>query len=81
MVDARVPAESHERASIILTSNKSFVDWGEIFSDPVLATAILDCLQHHSTTINIKDESYRLKKKRKAGLLNPPMEPHPAEAG
>ena len=50
-------ARRYERASIILTSNKSFVDWGEIFSDPVLATAILDRLLHHSTTINIKGES------------------------
>ena len=77
----RLVARRYERASIILTSNKSFVDWGEIFSDPVLATAILDRLLHHSTTINIKGESYRLKKKRKAGLLNPPKEPQPAEAG
>ncbi len=41
-----------------------------MFGDPVLATAILDRLLHHSTTINIKGESYRLKEKRKAGLLN-----------
>ena len=39
-----------------MTSNKSFVDWGDIFSDAVLATAILDRLLHHSTTINIKGE-------------------------
>ena len=77
----RLVARRYERASIILTSNKSFVDWGEIFSDPVLATAILDRLLHHSTTINIKGESYRLKKKRKAGLLRPAKEPIPAEAG
>ena len=54
---------------MILTSNKGFVDWGEVFGDPVLATAILDRLLHHATTINIKGESYRLKEKRKAGLL------------
>ena len=77
----RLVARRYEKASVILTSNKSFVDWGEIFSDPVLATAILDRLLHHSTTINIKGESYRLKKKRKAGLLNAPKEPLPADAG
>jgi transposase len=44
-------------------------DWGEIFGDQVLATAILDRLLHHSTVLNIKGESYRLKEKRKAGLL------------
>jgi DNA replication protein DnaC len=60
---------SYERASLIVTSNKSFLDWGEIFNDQVLATAILDRLLHHATTLNIKGESYRLKEKRKAGLL------------
>ena len=45
------------------------MDWGEVFNDPVLATAILDRLLHYSTTLNIKGESYRLKEKRKAGLL------------
>ena len=44
-------------------------DWGEMFGDHVLATAILDRLLHHSTTLNIKGESYRLKEKRKAGVL------------
>ncbi|EFJ3752563.1 ATP-binding protein [Escherichia coli] len=59
----------YEKASIILTSNKGVADWGEMFGDHVLATAILDRLLHHSTTLNIKGESYRLKEKRKAGVL------------
>nr|VXZ92908.1 transposase/IS protein [Klebsiella pneumoniae] len=59
----------YEKASIILTSNKGFADWGEMFGDNVLATAIPDRLLHHSTTLNIKGESYRLKEKRKAGVL------------
>jgi len=59
----------YEKASIILTSNKGFADWGEMFGDNVLATAILDRLLHHSTTLNIKGESYWLKEKRKAGVL------------
>ncbi|CAH23110.1 transposase [Yersinia pseudotuberculosis] len=59
----------YEKASIILTSNKGFADWGEMFGDNVLATAILDRLLHHSTTLNIKGESYRLKEKRKSGVL------------
>ena len=67
----RLLCRRYERASIIVTSNKSFVDWGEIFNDQVLATAILDRLLHHSTTINIKGESYRLKEKRRAGMLTP----------
>lgn len=59
----------YEKASIILTSNKGFADWGEMFGDNVLATAILDRLLHHSTTVNIKGECYRLKEKRKGGVL------------
>lgn len=59
----------YEKGSIILTSNQRFGDWGEIFGDPIIATALLDRLLHHSVTINIKGESYRLKEKRRAGLL------------
>jgi DNA replication protein DnaC len=59
----------YERGSIILTSNKSYGDWGSIFGDTIIATAILDRLLHHSTTINIRGESCRLKDRRRAGLL------------
>ncbi|MDR6299367.1 DNA replication protein DnaC [Pantoea dispersa] len=65
----RLLKRRYEKASIVLTSNKGFADWGEMFGDNVLATAILDRLLHHSTTLNIKGESYRLKEKRKAGVL------------
>jgi DNA replication protein DnaC len=65
----RLLVRRYERGSLIVTSNKSFVDWGEVFNDQVLATAILDRLLHHATTLNIKGESYRLREKRKAGLL------------
>lgn len=59
----------YERGSIVLTSNKSYGDWGEIFGELTLASAILDRLLHHSTTINIRGESYRLRERRKAGLV------------
>jgi DNA replication protein DnaC len=59
----------YERGSIILTSNKSYGEWGSVFGDPIIATAILDRLLHHSTTVNIRGESYRLKERRKAGLI------------
>jgi DNA replication protein DnaC len=65
----RLVVRRYERASLIITSNKSFLDWGEMFNDPLLATAVLDRLLHYSTTLNIKGESYRLKEKRRAGLL------------
>ena len=58
----------YERGSIILTSNKSFAEWGEVFGDPVIATAILDRLLHHSHLVNIRGESYCLRQKRRAGL-------------
>jgi DNA replication protein DnaC len=83
----RLVVRRYERASMVITSNKSFLDWGEVFpglatragSDPVLATAILDRLLHYSTTLNIKGESYRLKEKRRAGLLGGPGSPLPGE--
>ncbi len=59
----------YERGAIILTSNQSLGAWGEVFGDPVIASAILDRLLHHSSTINIKGKSYRLREKLKAGLV------------
>lgn len=54
--------QRYEKKSIIVTSNKSFEDWGNILFDPVLASAIVDRLVHHSQVISIKGESYREKK-------------------
>jgi DNA replication protein DnaC len=45
----RLLVRRYERASLIVTSNKGFADWGEVFNDQVLATAILDRLLHHAT--------------------------------
>ncbi len=45
----------------MITSNKSFSEWEELFGDPVIATAILDRLLHHCRVINIKGNSYRMK--------------------
>jgi len=59
----------YEKGAILLTSNQSLAGWGQVFGDQVIATAILDRLLHHSTIVNIKGESYRLKEKRRAGLL------------
>jgi len=60
----------YEKGSIVLTSNKSYGEWASLFPEVAIASAILDRLLHHSTTINIRGESYRLKDKRKAGLFN-----------
>ena len=59
----------YERGPMILTSNQSFSNWGEVFGDQVLATAILDRILHHCVTVNIRGDSFRLKDKLKAGLV------------
>jgi hypothetical protein len=69
VVKEAVAGEHITICAMILTSNKSYGDWETIFQDNVIASAILDRLLHHSTTINSKGESYRLKDKRKAGVL------------
>lgn len=70
----RLISKRYEHGSTIFTSNKSYSEWGEIFGDPVIATAILDRILHHSVTLNIKGESYRLLKKKKVGLFPKPKE-------
>jgi len=59
----RFIANRYEKTSTVITSNKAFTDWTELFHDPIIVTAILDRLLHHSTVINIKGNSYRLKEK------------------
>jgi len=63
--------KKYETGSVIITSNLSFTKWKEVLnSDEALTTAILDRLIHHSHLINVPGESYRLKQKREAGLLD-----------
>lgn len=62
-------ASRYERASTVITSNKAFSDWAELFHDPVLVSAVLDRLLHHSSVINIKGHSYRLKGKLPSGAI------------
>lgn len=59
----------YEKGAILLTSNRSVGEWGTVFGDPVVATAILDRLLHHSHVIMIRGDSYRLKEKRRSGVL------------
>ena len=65
----------YERGSIMITSNRSVAEWGEVFGDAVVATAILDRLLHHSHVLTITGESYRLREKRRAGVLNASTKP------
>jgi len=62
----------YERASMIVTSNKPFSAWGEIFGDEVVATAMIDRLVHHAEILSLKGDSYRLRDKDLGG-------PPPAE--
>jgi hypothetical protein len=59
----------YERGSLLITSNRSVGEWGTVFGDPVVATAILDRLLHHSHVVTIRGDSYRLREKRRAGLI------------
>src|SRR5712691_10769210 len=61
----------YEHGSIILTSNTSFAQWGNLLGDEVLATALLDRLLHHAEVIAINGRSYRMKE-RQTGLSTPP---------
>ena len=51
----------YEKGAMILTSNRGFAEWGEIFGDPVVATALLDRLLHHAVVFQIEGSSYRLR--------------------
>jgi DNA replication protein DnaC len=59
----------YEKGSLLVTTNQRVSEWGIVFGDEVLATAILDRLLHHSHTLMITGESYRLREKRKSGLI------------
>src|SRR5271166_4165172 len=66
----------YEKGAMILTSNRGFSEWGEVFGDPVVATALLDRLLHHAVVIQIEGSSYRLR--QHADLLAQPR--HPGQA-
>ena len=67
-------ARRYERASTVLTSNKSFAEWGDVFGDEVMAAALIDRLVHHSHIVNIRGNSYRLKNRSDLAHL---MQPEP----
>jgi len=69
-------ARRYEKGSMILTSNLTFGSWDEAFAgDAVLTAAMLDRILHHATVVQISGESYRLKDKRRAGILAAPRKP------
>jgi IstB-like ATP binding protein len=73
----QVVAKRYEKGAMILTSNLTFGSWDQAFADdPVLTAAMLDRLLRHSTVVAIQGESYRLRDKRRAGLLKAPAVGH-----
>jgi DNA replication protein DnaC len=62
----QVISKRYEKGSIILTTNRPFKDWGEIFHNNTLAGALIDRLAHHAEIINIKGDSYRVREKKKS---------------
>jgi DNA replication protein DnaC len=70
----------YEKGAMILTSNRGFAEWGEVFGDPVVATALLDRLLHHAVVVQIEGSSYRLRQHadlvpehiRSKALIQPP---------
>lgn len=59
----------YEHGAMLVTSNRAVGEWGSVFGDAVVATAILDRLLHHSHVVTIRGDSYRLREKRRSGLL------------
>ena len=71
-----------KQLSTIITSNKAFSEWGQVFAgDPIMASAALDRLLHRATVINIKGDSYRMREKRQAGLFPGAVALEPATKG
>jgi DNA replication protein DnaC len=76
-------AARYEKGAMILTSNRGFAEWGEVFGDPVVATALLDRLLHHAVVVQIEGSSYRLRQHaelvpehvRSKALITPPPAP------
>ena len=73
----QVVAKRYEKGSMIMTSNLAFGSWDEAFAgDTVLTAAMLDRILHHANVVQIAGESYRLKDKRRAGIM---ARPHAAK--
>jgi DNA replication protein DnaC len=71
----RIIASRYERGSIVVTSNKSFESWAEVFPDAVIASAVLDRLVHHAHLVPIVGESFRMKDHKTRQKGDPPSKP------
>ena len=83
MLFFQLMSRRYERASTVLTSNKSFEEWGDIFGDEVMASALIDRLVHHCHIVNIRGNSYRMKNHAALSAAlrhDPPPRDHPTSA-
>jgi DNA replication protein DnaC len=81
MLFFQLMSRRYEHASTVLTSNKSFEEWGEIFGDEVMAAALIDRLLHHCHIVNIRGNSYRMRRHSELWRsLHPSSEEHSASA-
>jgi DNA replication protein DnaC len=65
----QLASRRYERGAMLVTSNRAVGEWGSVFGDPVVATAILDRLLRHSHVLTIRGDSYRLREKRRSGAV------------
>jgi hypothetical protein len=80
MLFFQLMSRRYERASTVLTSNKGFEDWGDIFGDDVVAGALIDRLVHHCHIVNIRGNSYRMRQHADLQQLLHPVDPPPPAA-
>ena len=74
----QVISRRYEHGSIILTTNRGIADWGQIFEDTTVATAVLDRLLHHASVLSVTGDSYRMRRHRDAiNALRPAITGHP----
>ena len=73
----QVISRRYEHGSIILTTNRGIADWGAIFEDTTVATAVLDRLLHHASVLSVTGDSYRMRRHRDAiAALQPAITGH-----
>lgn len=76
MLFFQLMARRYERASTVMTSNKGFEEWGEVFGDEVMAAALIDRVLHHCHIVSIRGNSFRMRQHR--DLWSPPGDGEPA---
>ena len=75
MLFFQLMSRRYEHASTVLTSNKGFEDWGEVFGDDVMASALIDRLVHHCHIVNIRGNSFRMRRHADLQQLLSPQSP------